>query len=221
MIISIDVGSFTMGYVVYSDKLDELYKTTNLMPDIHNNKFISWFENIFLKYEVVNIFGMDEIYNNEKIYIDNTIGKLYMTMKFMKNKLSNYLPLTKTIIIENQMESNSKTNVIFDAIISYILINFPDIFIVIINPTFKNKLHITELGKYCYFIEKHSAYTANKNHTKFNFTYLINKLNEYNKSNNKELYNVDKNIGHVADAFFQMLYYIVSDNKKEIANNRY
>jgi hypothetical protein len=74
----------------------------------------------------------------------------------------------------------------------------------LIHPSLKNKVYTCEDGKHKHFIKKYSSlYTANKEHSKYNF-FIIEKI----FSSSIPLTNKNDR-GHIADSFMQVLGYLL------------
>jgi len=99
------------------------------------------------------------------------------------------------IVIEFQMSYNTQSKIISIGLISL----FTDYSTYLVNPSLKNKVHLSNDSKHNHFINKYkSNYTANKAHALHNF-----KLFEETFDQTTTLPNSLK--GHVADAFLQIL----------------
>lgn len=73
------------------------------------------------------------------------------------------------VVVEFQMGHNARARAVSDAIITL----FCEDEIILVGPSLKNKIYTCEEGKYCYFAEKYiTSYSANKAHTKYNFSHL-------------------------------------------------
>lgn len=104
------------------------------------------------------------------------------------------------VFVEFQMSYNTKSKIISIALLS--LFNQYELYIV--HPTLKNKMFITEEGKFTNFIKKYkNTYTANKKHALYNFK-------EYERIFNQNVDICDDLKGHIADAFMQVLGYLFS-----------
>lgn len=114
--------------------------------------------------------------------------------------------ITLNVLIEFQMGQNPSARTIMTALAT-IFINDN---VIIVGPSLKNKIHYTEEGQYCHFIAKYSsAYSANKQHTTFNFKQMLNDI----KHNISGIKNCDLN--HVADSFMQIFGYAKYGSSEE------
>jgi len=137
--------------------------------------------------------------SDEKIDIVNRIKKL---VSYINTRIP-YISSDVKIFIEFQMGQNPKARAIVPALITY----FHNNEIIMVNPSLKNKIYMTDKGRYCYFIEKYSSnYSANKIHCKYNFE----KIEEYFYS--KIPYSTKSMRGHIADSFMQVLGYLIYKN---------
>ena len=140
----------------------------------------------------INIHNMIEISKNLKNVL----------MAF--DKEINKFDIKKKILIEYQMNINYKSNYIC----SQIIYHYIDYEIQIINPSLKNSIHFAENLTYANYIEKYiTNYTANKNHTKDNFLYWLNKYGLISCINHIPKSNIDD----IADAFMMCIAYITSN----------
>lgn len=107
------------------------------------------------------------------------------------------------IFIEFQMGSNHKARMISSALIAL----FSSYVVRLIHPSLKNKVYTCEDGKHKHFIKKYSnLYTANKEHSKYNFFIIEKIFSSAILSTNKN----DR--GHIADSFMQVLGYLLYKN---------
>lgn len=105
------------------------------------------------------------------------------------------------VVVEFQMGPNAKARAVAAALITL----FAEEDVIIVGPTLKNKIAVSEEGRYCYFAERYStSYGANKAHAKYNFARL------------EELFGTcipptqpASLRGHIADSFMQVLGYLV------------
>jgi hypothetical protein len=73
------------------------------------------------------------------------------------------------VVIEFQEGANAKTRIIAPSLATL----FIDRKVYFVGPTLKNKIHLSEEGRYCHFAEKYARnYDANKAHVKYNFAIL-------------------------------------------------
>lgn len=141
--------------------------------------------------------------NNDDI---STIERVKLASKHIKDHIC---PLIKDIskedievLVEFQMSYNTQSKII--SII--ILTMFHEYNIQLVQPSYKNKISLTEAGKLHHFTEKYKRqYDANKQHTIYNFNSFETLFNQNSGIS-------DKLKGHVADAFMQIIGYLY--NKK-------
>ncbi len=134
--------------------------------------------------------------NSLKIYMDK-IKNIIHKMKEEKKIDNIYL------LIEYQLSSNYNANAIYNQII-YEFSN--EIYeIIIMNPSYKNKIFFHKDLKHSSFIQKYNNnYIANKNHTKANFLYFIKSFNLDHVIKGIKA----KNIDDLADSFLQIFGFI-------------
>ena len=122
---------------------------------------------------------------------------LYIKKRILQSETWKLIQNEKiTILIEFQMGSNHKANIITSALIAI----FADYNIELVNPSLKNKIFINEEGKHKHFIKKYSQlYSANNAHTKYNFE----QIERIFGTNIKKSTNAER--GHIADSFMQIL----------------
>jgi hypothetical protein len=156
-------------------------------------------------YEVVDLIPQQKVKNTTIIYRSNKLkeylNKLNIHIQEIKNK-NNIDKLT--VLIEYQPSFNEKSRTIYNQIIyEYSDNNLYNIFIM--NPLYKNKIYFNNELKHSSFMQKYNNnYIANKNHTKSNFLYFLDKYNlEHVIKNIKK-----KNLDDLADSFMQIIAYI-------------
>ena len=102
------------------------------------------------------------------------------------------------------MSANPKARMIFAALIAI----FADYDVVLVNPSLKNKIYLSEEGKHKHFIKKYSQlYSANKAHAKYNFMLIEQIFGSPQSIANSS----NANKGHIADAFMQILPVLAGD----------
>jgi len=105
-------------------------------------------------------------------------------------------PIDK-VLVEYQMSSNDKSRCVSNQIIYHYSEYSPEI----VGPSLKNTIYFSDELKYNAFASKYSrSYTANKNHTKANMLYWLNKHDRMDLISNIP----KKNIDDVADSFMQI-----------------
>ena len=134
--------------------------------------------------------------------------KKYMTdLKLIINKTISEKNITKIyVLIEYQLSSNYNANAIYNQIIYEFSQHDSDLYkIIIMNPSYKNKIYFNNDLKHSSFIQKYSNnYLANKNHTKSNFIYFLKTFKlDYVLDNIKA-----KNVDDLADSFMQIFAFI-------------
>lgn len=107
------------------------------------------------------------------------------------------------IYIEYQLNANDKSRTIYNQLI-YAFSNYKFYNIIIVKPTLKNQIYLSNNLKHNKFIQKYNTlYNANKNHCKENFLYYIKIFNKQ-----KHISNIKKqNLDDIADAFLQCIAY--------------
>jgi hypothetical protein len=130
-----------------------------------------------------------------------TIDRIRRVTTYVRNRI---LPLIDgldvIVVIEYQMGQNMHANIVANTLATI----FIDFSVSLIVPTLKNKIHFTEQGRYCYFIEKYSRGYANKVHVIYNFNYL----ESIHGTKIKETIPA-KLRGHIADSMIQVLAFIL------------
>jgi len=160
-----------------------------------------------------------DLHPNKKIKQTNIIErsialKTYLIM--LKERINEYikqLNIDKIILlIELQPSFNDKSRTTFNQIIYEFGIN--NIYkIKIMNPMYKNFISFNNDLKHCNFIKKYSInYLANKNHTKENFLYFLEKFNKQSLIKNIK----KKNYDDIADSFMQIIAYIFILKKNKL-----
>jgi hypothetical protein len=209
--LSFDCATKTFAYSLSYVNIDSI-SIIKLLADTINHNF-SVFENTIttakfsdFKSKIIKLIDGEVIDFFPKIP-DNKIDNVERI-----KKMSNYVkevifPKIKDIKIDNieifiefQMGSNHKARMISSALIAL----FSSYVVRLIHPCLKNKVYTCENGKHKHFIKKYSnLYTANKEHSKYNF-FIIEKL----FSSSIPLTNKNDR-GHIADSFMQVLGYLL------------
>ena len=128
-----------------------------------------------------------------------------MNLNIQISELKNINNIEKiTVLVEYQPSFNEKARTIYNQII-YEYSDNKQYNVIIMNPLYKNKIYFNKELQHSRFIQKYNNnYIANKNHTKQNFLYLLNKYNlEYIIKKIKK-----KNLDDLADSFMQIIAYI-------------
>ena len=129
------------------------------------------------------------------------------SLKLIINKTINDRNITKIyMLIEYQLSSNYNANAIYNQIIYEFSKYDSNLYeIIIMNPSYKNKIYFNDNLKHSLFIQKYSNnYLANKNHTKSNFLYFLKIFKLRYVINNIKA----KNIDDLADSFMQIFAFI-------------
>lgn len=127
-----------------------------------------------------------------------TVERVKKVSNFVKEEifplLENIPKEQLNVFVEFQMSHNTQSKIVSIVLLSL----FSDYTSILVNPSLKNKLHFTESGKYCYFIEKYkNSYDANKKHALHNFK-------EFERIFDQKVNVSDTLKGHIADAFMQI-----------------
>jgi hypothetical protein len=141
--------------------------------------------------------GLKQYMNELKYIIDSAI---------IKNNIHKIY-----VLVEYQLSSNYNANAIYNQIIYEFsnpnkLDNSNYIYeIVVMNPSYKNKIYFHKELKHSSFIQKYTNnYVANKNHCKSNFLYFLKSFNLLHIIDNIKA----KNIDDIADSFMQIFAFI-------------
>ena len=101
------------------------------------------------------------------------------------------------VVIEFQEGVNAKSRMVVPALVAL----FADYKVYLVGPSLKNKIYLTEKGRYCYFVEKYAkSYDANKAHAKYNFAVL-----EERSGTQIPITKPPSLRGHIADSCLQIL----------------
>jgi hypothetical protein len=191
----------------YKEKINQIINNNYESTLISMNRLNKQLNNIinYHIYEVVDLIPQKKVKNTTIIYRSNKLkeylNKLNINIQEIKNK-NNIDKLT--VLIEYQPSFNEKSRTIYNQIIyEYSDNNLYNIFIM--NPLYKNKIYFNNELKHSSFMQKYNNnYIANKNHTKANFLYFLDKYHlEYVIKNIKK-----KNLDDLADSFMQIIAYI-------------
>lgn len=225
--LSFDCATKTFGFILVKINLKYLFNDTTEVKLILKQLEIKLKQEGYSK-EIEDIINKINIKTKETIMITaydcvnlipniankdiSTITRIKALSLFIKNNIypliNNISPDQLHILIEFQMSYNTQSKAVAIALIAL----FSDYDVHLVSPTLKNKLYFTEQLKYCYFMEKYNnSYTANKNHALYN-------LLEFEKMYDQPINLSNKLKGHVADAFMQILGYIIF-NKTDMDSN--
>ncbi len=220
--LSIDVAnkSLAISFLEYNNIL---YKNVNLIKINNNNSQLSNIKDLIninnnlnniIKYyicEVIDLLPNKKVRNCGILERSNALKEYLIALKIRIEEYINNLNISKiTLLIENQPSFNDKSRTAFNQIIYAFSKN--DIYkIKVMNPMYKNFISFKPELKHYNFIKKYSNnYLANKNHTKENFLYFIDRFNL--KSIIKKI--KKKNYDDIADSFMQIFAYIFIIKKK-------
>jgi len=210
MYLSFDIATRTLAYCLYDNNIDNIILNDNYYNNIIEFKYgiVDLLEQINIS-SIVNINSIINI-NKLKDGDLSTTQRIKLLTNYINTNIKPIILQYKnlTILLEFQLASNQKARMILHSMIALFYNIDSNIKIVIMNPSLKNQIYLSERGKYYNFVEKYNnSYKANKEHTKYNFNLFINKFNiNINK----------KEIGHIADAFFQLIAYKHNIYKKRL-----
>jgi hypothetical protein len=191
--------SLAVCYVVLNmEKKETLLNNINNNTDI-KKMYTDYIDIHFIKvYDLTKGLKLNTIERSKKLKsqikeIDTIIKTINKDKDMVEEKLE--------VLIEYQMSANDKSRCVSQQLI-YHYIDISNVSLV--GPTLKNKICLSsdDSLNYCTFIAKYmSKYTANKNHTKYNFLHWLNKIDNLDiiKNINK------KNYDDAADSFIQIL----------------
>jgi len=138
-----------------------------------------------------------------------TVDKLEALITYVHNRIYKYVPALREmqgrVLVEYQMGQNMAARTVSVALCTLFISEGIDVRLVA--PSLKNKIFFCEEGRWCYFAERYSnPYSANKEHARFNFQYILKNGLPGNPAL-KGVLGDKKTIGHIADAFMQVLGY--------------
>lgn len=214
--LSFDVAnkSLATSFLYYNHNYKNLFNNINSnanIKDIYNNmiKTNNNLNNIidYLYFNVVDLIPGKKVKDTDIIERSISLKKYIYELKLFINKSISEKNINKIyIIIEYQLSSNYNANAVYNQIIYEFSQYNSDLYeIIIMNPSYKNKIYFNDNLKHSYFIQKYSNnYLANKQHTKQNFLYFLKIYNlDYVLNNIKA-----KNIDDLADSFMQIFAFI-------------
>jgi hypothetical protein len=213
--LSIDVAnkSLAISFLEYN-KLINILPNNNIINYQDLIKFNNNLNNIIKYYicEVIDLLPNKKVKQTNIIDRSNAL-KLYLIN--LKERINDYIVqnniLKIILLIELQPSFNDKSRTTFNQII-YEFSNYKIYKIKIINPMYKNMIYFKKELHHSNFIKKYANnYLANKNHTKENFIYFLDKYNMKDKLQNIK----KKNYDDIADSFMQIFayIYIIKKNK--------
>jgi hypothetical protein len=215
--LSFDCATKTFAYSLSYVNIDSISIIKSLVDTINPNNAV--FENNINEYNIITVDNFRNFKSQIINLIDGEVIDFFPKIPDNKidnveriKKISNYVkevifPKIKDIKIDNieifiefQMGSNHKARMISSALIAL----FSSYVVRLIHPSLKNKVYTCEDGKHKHFIKKYSnLYTANKEHSKYNFFIIEKIFSSSIPSTNKN----DR--GHIADSFMQVLGYLL------------
>lgn len=216
-VLSIDCATKTLGYVYAKINLDYF----NNLIELNSNMLK--YNNVYDKMEIMNSYnekfidiidsGVKDLLNGKKIKEVSYVQRLHLLYEFMESLNINE---NSYILLEDQWNLNSQSNVITSAIVMYYTQKgYPVDKIVIISPTKKNKIsfhqdltHASMKLKYPNNT-KYNRRKRAKKHTEENFKYYLTHFNLMDNIANIK----NANLEHIADAFMQMYYFCLQKMK--------
>lgn len=215
--LSFDVAnkSLATSFLYYNHDYKNLFNTDTIKKsnhiNIYNNlkKTNKQIDNIieYIYYNVEDLIPGQKLKDTNIIDRSKSLKKYLETLKLIINKTINDRNIIKIyMLIEYQLSSNYNANAIYNQIIYEFSESNSNLYeIVIMNPSYKNKIYFSNDLKHSLFIQKYSNnYLANKNHTKSNFLYFLKIFKLSYVINDIKA----KNIDDLADSFMQILAYI-------------
>lgn len=181
-----------------------LLKKLNCINEMINENFK------YLYYNVKDLIPDKKVKDTTIIERSNGLKKYMSELKSIITESINKNNITKIyVLVEYQLSSNYNANAIYNQIIyefsnSYKEDNY--IYeIIIMNPSYKNKIYFSKDLKHSIFIQKYNNnYMANKNHCKANFIYFLKSFNMQEVLKDIKA----KNIDDLADSFMQIFAFI-------------
>ena len=178
-------------------ELSKLIEFAELLKKINEKKYMIKKSIIdIVDGETINLFP--NIADNKILPVERVKALVsYIKSRIFENPIWQKIPKNElTILIEFQMGSNHKANIISTALITL----FAEYNVELVKPSLKNKVYINEDGKHKHFIKKYSQlYSANKAHAKYNFDQIEKIFGTQIKAS------TSTERGHVADSFMQIL----------------
>jgi hypothetical protein len=215
--LSFDVAnkSLATSFLYYNHDYKNLFNTDTIKKsnhiNIYNNlkKTNKQIDNIieYIYYNVEDLIPGQKLKDTNIIDRSKSLKKYLETLKLIINKTINDRNIIKIyMLIEYQLSSNYNANAIYNQIIYEFSESNSNLYeIVIMNPSYKNKIYFSNDLKHSLFIQKYSNnYLANKNHTKSNFLYFLKIFKLSYVINDIKA----KNIDDLADSFMQIFAFI-------------
>jgi hypothetical protein len=217
--LSIDVAnkSLAISFLQYNKniefkKINIINKLITLQELIDLNRYLNNIINYYIC-EVIDLLPNKKVKNSNIIERSNALKQYISNLKYRLDNLINKYNISKILLlIENQPSFNDKSRTTFNQIIyAFSKNNLYDI--KVMNPMYKNMVYFKKDLHHSNFIKKYANnYLANKNHTKANFLYFLEKYNMKDKIHTIK----KKNYDDIADSFMQIFAYIQILHKKEI-----
>jgi len=209
LFLSFDCANKTLAYMIVEINVNIIEEIRGEVRNegkeyIKKKQKIKEIEKKLEKYIEFKKYGVVDVLNGKKIKNTTTIERT----KMLKNKLDelnflNCIDSNTTIVIEKQPRlSNFKSSTICDQIMMY----FADYNINLISPKLKNKISYNEKLRHEIFLRKYKTkYSADKNHSKSNFLYLLKIFKQESILSKIQKSSYDD----IADSFQQIIAYIV------------
>jgi hypothetical protein len=215
--LSFDCATKTFAYILVKINFDHLYNTMGIrkiLTQIQNQ-----LKNGVINEDMINI--VDKIEHNTRNIITILDGKCIDLIPGIHSKdidtvervkkmsiyvKDNIYPLIEhipkdslNVLIEFQMCHNVQSRAVSIGLIAL----FADYKVHFVNPSLKNKIHLSDKGHYSNFIQRYkNSYDANKKHALYNFKTFETVFSQ-------ELKMSDKLKGHIADSFMQIIGHLV------------
>ncbi len=187
--LSFDCAIKTLGYTICEIKkinLNELYNENDLNSVLQTLK------------SLITITHKKTI----DISADDDINIIRNLCNYVEKNIYPIIDQSYTVLMELQMNPNQKSKMIEISLMTL----FAKYNIKTVGSSLKNKVALTEHGRYYHFAKKYSRKYANKKHCIYNFS-IIEKL--FTTTN-------EKSDSHIADSFMQVLGYIIFSTKNSL-----
>ncbi len=219
--LSIDVAnkSLAISFLKYTktkiNKLDSINSNNIKSFILSLNKLNKSFKDNIQYHicEVIDLLPNKKVKNTNIIERSNALKKYLIDLNLRLNQfILDFSIQSIMLLIENQPSFNDKSKTTFNQII-YEFSNNSIYTIKVMNPLYKNLIYFHPDLKHYNFLKKYSNnYLANKNHTKENFKYFLEKYNMLHKIINIK----KKNYDDIADSFMQIFAYIIIIKKQNL-----
>lgn len=206
--LSFDCANKSLAIGLYRINIKDIESIRNSINPSKNKDIIE--ENKLT--DLIEILYVDvlDIIPNKKVKDVDIIERTKMLKDAIKIVNNNIKPFIQeysqkvNVIIEYQMNVNDKSRTVFNQLIYEYT---EDIYnIIVIKPMMKNMISLREELRYCKLLKNYtSVYKCNKQHTKLNFLYFLDKLDITDKVKHIE----KKNLDDIADTFMQVLAHLV------------